>query len=215
MLKVRLVRSRASKVIPRGGRLLGQVEEYFVETMTPGDTFVFAGEVLKLRGDRRGRGLCLALARSRSEGAVLRGRQVSAVDLSGRSRAQHPGRPSQLACAARPGARMAGDPAMALAPAGHARAPGRDVSARREILPRLLSVRGAARAPDARHAADAAARARADASARLRGERVCARDLGLARRRVRDRARRALARQNCSTRTCSATTSKPGSPSPR
>jgi ATP-dependent helicase Lhr and Lhr-like helicase len=47
MLKVRLVRSRASKVIPRGGRLLGQVEEYFVETMVPGDTFVFAGEILK------------------------------------------------------------------------------------------------------------------------------------------------------------------------
>jgi len=47
MLKVRLVRSRASKAIPRGGRLLGQVEEYFIETMTPGDTFVFAGEVLK------------------------------------------------------------------------------------------------------------------------------------------------------------------------
>jgi ATP-dependent Lhr-like helicase len=47
MLKVRLVRSRASRMIPRGGRLLGQIEEYFVETMTPGDTFVFAGEVLK------------------------------------------------------------------------------------------------------------------------------------------------------------------------
>src|SRR5437588_143985 len=47
MLKVRLVRSRASKMIPRGGRLLGQVEEYFIETLTPGDTFVFAGEVLK------------------------------------------------------------------------------------------------------------------------------------------------------------------------
>jgi ATP-dependent helicase Lhr and Lhr-like helicase len=47
MLKVRLVRSRASKMIPRGGRILGQVEEYFVETMVPGDTFVFAGEVLK------------------------------------------------------------------------------------------------------------------------------------------------------------------------
>ncbi len=47
MLKVRLVRSRASKLIPRGGRLLGQVEEYFIETLTPGDTFVFAGEVLK------------------------------------------------------------------------------------------------------------------------------------------------------------------------
>jgi ATP-dependent Lhr-like helicase len=47
MLKVRLVRSRASKVMPRGGRLLGHVEEYFVETMVPGDTFVFAGEILK------------------------------------------------------------------------------------------------------------------------------------------------------------------------
>jgi len=47
MLKVRLVRSRAARVIPRGGRLLGQVEEYFVETMVPGDTFVFAGEILK------------------------------------------------------------------------------------------------------------------------------------------------------------------------
>jgi ATP-dependent Lhr-like helicase len=47
MLKVRLARSRASKMIPRGGRILGEVEEYFVETMTPGDTFVFAGEILQ------------------------------------------------------------------------------------------------------------------------------------------------------------------------
>jgi ATP-dependent Lhr-like helicase len=52
MLKVRLVRSRGggaghSGPIARGGRLLGQVEEYFVETMVPGDTFVFAGEILR------------------------------------------------------------------------------------------------------------------------------------------------------------------------
>jgi len=47
MLKVRLLRSRAAKMIPRGGRLLGEVEEYFVETMVPGDTFVFAGEILR------------------------------------------------------------------------------------------------------------------------------------------------------------------------
>jgi ATP-dependent Lhr-like helicase len=53
MLKVRLVRSRGaarggySGGIARGGRLLGEVEEYFVETLTPGDTFVFAGEILK------------------------------------------------------------------------------------------------------------------------------------------------------------------------
>ena len=47
MLKVRLVRSRASKLIPRGGRLLGEVEEYFIEMLVPSDTFVFAGEILK------------------------------------------------------------------------------------------------------------------------------------------------------------------------
>jgi ATP-dependent Lhr-like helicase len=47
MLKVRLVRSRGARAIPRGGRLLGEVEEYFVETMVPGDTFVFSGQILK------------------------------------------------------------------------------------------------------------------------------------------------------------------------
>src|SRR3954465_13026462 len=52
MLKVRLVRSRAGKSghtgpIARGGRVLGEVEEYFIETLVPGDTFVFAGEILK------------------------------------------------------------------------------------------------------------------------------------------------------------------------
>ena len=47
MLKVRLVRSRASRMIPRGGRLLGEVEEYFVDSLVPGDTFVFAGEILR------------------------------------------------------------------------------------------------------------------------------------------------------------------------
>jgi ATP-dependent Lhr-like helicase len=52
MLKVRLVRSRAGGAghtgpIARGGRLLGEVEEYFIEMLVPGDTFVFAGEILK------------------------------------------------------------------------------------------------------------------------------------------------------------------------
>jgi ATP-dependent helicase Lhr and Lhr-like helicase len=48
MIKVRLVRSsRSGKVVPRGGRLLGEVEEYFIETLKVGDTFVFAGEILR------------------------------------------------------------------------------------------------------------------------------------------------------------------------
>ncbi|MFG1362021.1 ligase-associated DNA damage response DEXH box helicase [Xanthobacter versatilis] len=53
MLKVRLVSARgAAKTgitgrVRFGGRMLGEVEEYFVETMVPGDTFVFAGEILR------------------------------------------------------------------------------------------------------------------------------------------------------------------------
>jgi ATP-dependent Lhr-like helicase len=52
MIKVRLVRSRhtgggPSGVIARGGRVLGELEEYFIEGLSPGDTFVFAGEVLR------------------------------------------------------------------------------------------------------------------------------------------------------------------------
>ncbi|MGO3927208.1 ligase-associated DNA damage response DEXH box helicase [Rhodopseudomonas pseudopalustris] len=52
MLKVRLVRSRgagsgATGAIGRGGRLLGEVEEGFIESMVPGDTFVFGGEVVR------------------------------------------------------------------------------------------------------------------------------------------------------------------------
>ncbi len=52
MLKVRLVRSRnkgtgQTGAIGRGGRVLGQVEEYFVESLSVGDTFAFAGEILR------------------------------------------------------------------------------------------------------------------------------------------------------------------------
>nr|WP_246740469.1 ligase-associated DNA damage response DEXH box helicase [Bradyrhizobium sp. LCT2] len=52
MLKVRLVRSRSTSsgstgAIARGGRVLGEIEEYFIEGLTAGDTFVFGGEVVR------------------------------------------------------------------------------------------------------------------------------------------------------------------------
>ena len=73
-------------MIARGGRLLGQVEEYFVEMLVPGDTFVFAGEILRYEAHRRGRGLRLAHHVGRPQSAGLRGRQVPALDLSRRPR---------------------------------------------------------------------------------------------------------------------------------
>jgi len=52
MLKVKLVRSRGSGsgstgMIGRGGRMLGQIEEYFIEGLVVGDTFVFGGEIVR------------------------------------------------------------------------------------------------------------------------------------------------------------------------
>src|SRR6266436_4157461 len=52
MLKVRLVRSRgggsgSTGALGRGGRMLGEIEEYFIEGLVVGDTFVFGGEVVR------------------------------------------------------------------------------------------------------------------------------------------------------------------------
>jgi len=52
MLKVRLVRSRgggsgATGAVGRGGRMLGEIEEYFIEGLVLGDTFVFGGEIVR------------------------------------------------------------------------------------------------------------------------------------------------------------------------
>lgn len=59
MIKVRLVGRRggarrggtagASRPL-MGGRVLGELEEYFIEQLTPGQAFVFAGEVLRFEG---------------------------------------------------------------------------------------------------------------------------------------------------------------------
>ncbi len=57
MLKVRLVKSRgsASRARPTptyGGRILGEIDEWFAGELTPGDAFVLGGETLRLEGLR-------------------------------------------------------------------------------------------------------------------------------------------------------------------
>jgi ATP-dependent Lhr-like helicase len=66
MLKVRLVRSgtslrgargagaEASRASLAGGRVLGEIDEYFVGELRIGDTFVFGGEVVRLEGQGSG-----------------------------------------------------------------------------------------------------------------------------------------------------------------
>ncbi len=48
-LNVRLTRG-GKGANARGGRVLGRIEEYFLETLTAGDTFLFAGKVLRFEG---------------------------------------------------------------------------------------------------------------------------------------------------------------------
>ncbi|SFM43348.1 ATP-dependent helicase Lhr and Lhr-like helicase [Methylobacterium pseudosasicola] len=52
-VRVRLGRSLRGKpgtVLPKGGRVLGEIEDDFAETLTVGDTFLFAGETLRFEG---------------------------------------------------------------------------------------------------------------------------------------------------------------------
>jgi ATP-dependent helicase Lhr and Lhr-like helicase len=50
-LNVRLVK-QGKGANGRGGPVLGKVEEYFLEMLTPGDTFLFSGKVLRFEGIR-------------------------------------------------------------------------------------------------------------------------------------------------------------------
>jgi ATP-dependent Lhr-like helicase len=52
LIKVRLLgrKSIASRSSLAGGRILGDVDEYFIEQLRPGDAFVLAGEVLRFEG---------------------------------------------------------------------------------------------------------------------------------------------------------------------
>ena len=52
MLNVRLASRKATGALGRGGPTLGQVEEYFLEMLTQGDTFLFSGKVLRFEGIR-------------------------------------------------------------------------------------------------------------------------------------------------------------------
>lgn len=51
MLKVRMVRRGGRRPLGgMGGRYLGEIEEYFIDQLAPGDTFLFAGHVLRFEG---------------------------------------------------------------------------------------------------------------------------------------------------------------------
>ena len=52
LLAVRVARSAAMGFAGRAGRPVGRIEESFIETLSPGDTFLFAGLILRYEGIR-------------------------------------------------------------------------------------------------------------------------------------------------------------------
>ena len=51
--------------------MLGEVEEFFIEQLVPGDSFVFAGEVLRFEGLRETDAIVTRIPSARAQGAVL------------------------------------------------------------------------------------------------------------------------------------------------
>ena len=216
MIKVRLVRSRGvGAIVPRGGRILGEVEEYFIETLTPGDTFVFAGEILKYE------------ALVEDEAYVSRS---TATDP--KVPAYEGGKfPLSTYLAARVRAILADSRAWRALPAQVRE--WLEIQAWRSLLPRAgdLLVETFPRAAkhylvcypfEGRLAHQTLGmlltrrleRAQPEA-ARLRRQRICAGRLGRRRSRLAHRARRAFAGRIVRPRTCWATIWKPGSPNRR
>ena len=183
MLKVRLVRSRgggsgSTGAIARGGRMLGEIEEYFIEGLVAGDTFVFGGEIVRYEALVEDE---VYVSRANDKDAkvpsYMGGKFPLSTYLAERVRKLLDDRrawnalPDQVRDWLSLQRRFSRVPAVA-------RTGGRNLSARRQALSRLLSLRGTAGASDARHAVDAAAGARARAAARFRRQRICAGGVG-------------------------------------
>jgi len=82
MLKVRLGKSRAEgrrAPVGRGGRVLGEIEEWFIEQLTAGDTFMFGGEILRFEGIRENE---VHVSRSRAETPMVPSYQGGKFPLS-------------------------------------------------------------------------------------------------------------------------------------
>ena len=162
LVKVRLVGKR------RFGPLLGEVEEYFVNLLRPGDTFMFAGRLLRFLRLHENVVEC-------AEGgtgepmvpAYEGGRLPLTTNLADRVRGLLQ-TPTSWTPVPRGRAGLAAIAEGALAHAGAQRPAGGDVSARRPLVSGGLLLRGPQRSPDAGDAADQAHGARG-----LRAAGVC------------------------------------------
>ena len=173
MLKVRLVRGRgggsgSTGALGRGGRMLGEIEEYFIEGLVVGDTFVFGGEVVRYEALAEDQ---VYVSRANDKDAkvpsYMGGKFPLSTYLAERVRKLLDDRRAWNALPDQVRDWLSLQKNFSSC-AGGSGTTDRNLSPRQQALPRLLSLRGAAGAPDARHAVDAADGAGAGAAARLR-----------------------------------------------
>ena len=167
------------KVKLRRGPILGEVEESFIQGLVPGDTFVFAGRLLRFEGVKELVAQCSpATGGDPKVPAYGGGRLPLSTFLAERVRGilQDPSRHPKLPAEVREWLRIQ---RMALDPAGaHNRLLIEGFPRGSQAIHRRLLLRGPERAPDAGHAADAPHGAHGAEAAGLRRHRLCAGHLG-------------------------------------
>ncbi len=113
-----------------GGRVLGQMEEYFVEGLAPGDTFVFSGEVLRFEGMRETAAYVTRTNDPEAQVPSYNGGKFPLSTFLARPRARNGRQSRDMECPARSGGRVAADPGMALGHSAARPTAGRNLSAR-------------------------------------------------------------------------------------
>ena len=164
-----------------GGRVLGQLEEYFIEQLSRGDTFVFAGEVLAFEGMHEDAAFVSRTMDSEAQVPSYTGGKFPLSTFLAERVRELVSKPEALEPIARSGARMAAHSGMALGTAATGAIAGGDFSARPAPLSRLLSVRRPLGASNAGHVADAAAGAAGHEADGIFRQRICLGGVGAAR----------------------------------
>ena len=157
---------------------LGEIEEWFVNWLRPGDVFLFAGRSLRFEGVRETVAeVKLSAARARAERRELPRHADGVHDPSRGPGARLSCRPGELARVAGGGAGVASAAGRALGVAGGGSAADRDLPAAGAPLHGELRLRRLERASDAGHVDDPSDGAPRPQAARLQRQRLHAGDL--------------------------------------
>ena len=129
-----IVEAATLKVRLRGGPILGEVEEWFANGLTPGDSFMFSGRLLRFERIRELTLECAANATGEPKAPAYGGGRPAALHPSRRPGARDAGAAGGLARPPRPDPRLARDAGPAQRLSRPRRVVGGDFPPRRPVL---------------------------------------------------------------------------------